>query len=124
MLHEGITHALRSSEYHDQNAQYHRIQEDLGVRKVHIYKFSRMNMVYTFLSKRNLRWIVENGKVDGWGDACFPTVQGIVRRSLKVEALVQFIRSMRVLERRPQPTHRGYGWSMLMRGGHCRGGGK
>ncbi|XP_065852298.1 glutamate--tRNA ligase, cytoplasmic [Euphorbia lathyris] len=88
---EGITHALRSSEYHDRNAQYHRIQEDLGVRKVHIYEFSRMNMVYTLLSKRNLRWFVENGKVDGWDDARFPTVQGIVRRGLKIEALVQFI---------------------------------
>ncbi|GJQ91324.1 glutamate--tRNA ligase, cytoplasmic [Tanacetum coccineum] len=30
---EGITHALRSSEYHDRNAQYLRIQEDMGLRK-------------------------------------------------------------------------------------------
>jgi glutamyl-tRNA synthetase len=35
--------------------------------------------------------VVENGKVDGWDDARFPTVQGIIRRGLKVEALVQFI---------------------------------
>ncbi|CAN1190672.1 Glutamate--tRNA ligase, cytoplasmic [Linum perenne] len=88
---EGITHALRSSEYHDRNAQYHRIQLDMGMRKVHIYEFSRLNMVYTLLSKRNLRWFVENGKVDGWDDPRFPTVQGIVRRGLKIEALVQFI---------------------------------
>jgi glutamyl-tRNA synthetase len=88
---EGITHALRSSEYHDRNAQYYRIQEDLGVRKVHIYEFSRLNMVYTLLSKRKLLWFVENGKVDGWDDARFPTVQGIIRRGLKVEALIQFI---------------------------------
>jgi glutamyl-tRNA synthetase len=88
---EGITHALRSSEYHDRNAQYDRIQADMGLRKVHIYEFSRLNMVYTILSKRHLRWFVENGKVDGWDDARFPTVQGIVRRGLKIEALVQFI---------------------------------
>ncbi|KAB1214585.1 putative glutamate--tRNA ligase, cytoplasmic [Morella rubra] len=88
---EGITHALRSSEYHDRNAQYHRIQQDMAVRKVHIYEFSRLNMVYTLLSKRKLLWFVENGKVDGWDDARFPTVQGIVRRGLKVEALIQFI---------------------------------
>ncbi|XP_050221692.1 glutamate--tRNA ligase, cytoplasmic [Mercurialis annua] len=88
---EGITHALRSSEYHDRNAQYHRIQEDLGIRKVHLYEFSRLNMVYTLLSKRNLRWFAENGKVDGWDDPRFPTVQGIVRRGLKIDALVQFI---------------------------------
>ena len=88
---EGITHALRSSEYHDRNAQYHRIQMDMGLRKVHLYEFSRLNMVYTLLSKRKLLWFVEKGKVDGWDDARFPTVQGIIRRGLKVEALIQFI---------------------------------
>ncbi|XP_059648352.1 glutamate--tRNA ligase, cytoplasmic [Cornus florida] len=88
---EGITHALRSSEYHDRNAQYYRIQEEMGVRNVSIYEFSRLNMVYTLLSKRKLLWFVQNGKVDGWDDARFPTVQGIVRRGLKIEALVQFI---------------------------------
>lgn len=88
---EGITHALRSSEYHDRNAQYYRIQEDMGVRKVHIYEFSRINMVYTLLSKRKLLWFVQNEKVDGWDDPRFPTVQGIVRRGLKIEALLQFI---------------------------------
>ncbi|XP_043720291.1 glutamate--tRNA ligase, cytoplasmic [Telopea speciosissima] len=88
---EGISHALRSSEYHDRNAQYYRILEDMGLRKVHIYEFSRLNMVYTLLSKRKLLWFVQNGKVDGWDDPRFPTVQGIVRRGLKIEALIQFI---------------------------------
>jgi len=88
---EGITHALRSSEYHDRNAQYHRIQQDMGLRKVHIYEFSRLNLVYTLLSKRKLLWFVQNGKVDGWDDPRFPTVQGIVRRGLKIEALIHFI---------------------------------
>ncbi|KAK7269497.1 hypothetical protein RIF29_22228 [Crotalaria pallida] len=88
---EGITHALRASEYHDRNPQYHWIQEDMGLRKVLIYEFSRLNMVYTLLSKRKLLWFVQNGKVDGWDDPRFPTVQGIVRRGLKIEALIQFI---------------------------------
>ncbi|KAK9145118.1 hypothetical protein Sjap_005021 [Stephania japonica] len=88
---EGITHALRSSEYHDRNAQYYRILEDMGLRKVQIYEFSRLNMVYTLLSKRKLLWFVQNGKVEGWDDPRFPTVQGIARRGLKIEALIQFI---------------------------------
>ncbi|PNX99775.1 putative glutamate-tRNA ligase cytoplasmic-like, partial [Trifolium pratense] len=88
---EGITHALRSSEYHDRNAQYYRIQDDMGVRRVLIYEFSRLNMVYTLLSKRKLLWFVQNGKVESWDDPRFPTVQGIVRRGLKIEALIQFI---------------------------------
>lgn len=88
---EGITHALRSSEYHDRNAQYYRILDDMGLRKVQIYEFSRLNMVYTLLSKRKLLWFVQNGQVEGWDDPRFPTVQGIVRRGLKIEALIQFI---------------------------------
>ncbi|GAA0185416.1 aminoacyl-tRNA synthetase [Lithospermum erythrorhizon] len=88
---EGITHALRSSEYHDRNDQYFRIQSDMGLRRVHIYEFSRLNMVYTLLSKRKLLWFVQNGKVDGWDDPRFPTVQGIVRRGLLIEALKHFI---------------------------------
>ncbi|XP_059313402.1 glutamate--tRNA ligase, cytoplasmic [Lycium ferocissimum] len=89
--HEGITHALRSSEYHDRNDQYHWIQTDMGFRKVHLYEFSRLNLVYTLLSKRKLLWFVQNGLVEGWDDPRFPTVQGIVRRGLKIEALIQFI---------------------------------
>lgn len=88
---EGITHALRSSEYHDRNDQYYWIQTDMGFSKVHIYEFSRLNLVYTLLSKRKLLWFVQNGLVEGWDDPRFPTVQGIVRRGLKIEALIQFI---------------------------------
>eukprot|EP00262_Sarcandra_glabra_P015549 TRINITY_DN4809_c0_g1_i1.p1 TRINITY_DN4809_c0_g1~~TRINITY_DN4809_c0_g1_i1.p1 ORF type:complete len:740 (+),score=121.83 TRINITY_DN4809_c0_g1_i1:93-2312(+) len=88
---EGVTHALRSSEYHDRNAQYNMILEDMGLRKVQIYEFSRLNLVYTLLSKRKLLWFVQNGKVEGWDDPRLPTVQGIVRRGLKIEALIQFI---------------------------------
>ncbi|XP_078435221.1 glutamyl/glutaminyl-tRNA synthetase, class Ic [Wolffia australiana] len=88
---EGITHALRSSEYHDRNAQYYRILSDMGLRHVEIYEFSRLNMVYTLLSKRKLKWFVEMGIVDGWDDPRFPTVQGIVRRGLKIDALIEFI---------------------------------
>ena len=88
---EGITHALRSSEYHDRNAQYYKVLEDMGLRRVEIYEFSRLNLVYTLLSKRKLLWFVQQGKVGGWDDPRFPTVQGIVRRGLKIEALIQFI---------------------------------
>uniref|UniRef100_A0A452ZLB5 glutamate--tRNA ligase n=2 Tax=Aegilops tauschii subsp. strangulata TaxID=200361 RepID=A0A452ZLB5_AEGTS len=88
---QGVTHALRSSEYHDRNAQYYRILQDMGLRRVEIFEFSRLNMVYTVLSKHTLRWFVQNKKVEDWTDARFPTVQGILRRGLKIEALIQFI---------------------------------
>lgn len=90
---EGVTHALRSSEYHDRQDQYYRVLQDMGLRKVHVWDFSRLNMTYTLLSKRKLQWFVDNGKVEGWDDPRFPTVRGILRRGLTVEALKQFILS-------------------------------
>jgi glutamyl-tRNA synthetase len=68
---EGVTHLLRSSEYHDRKAQYYRILQDMGLRRVEIFEFSRLNMVYALLSKRNLLWFVQNKNVEGWTDPCF-----------------------------------------------------
>ena len=71
---EGVTHAMRTIEYHDRNALYDWVQENLGLKKTEIYDYSRLNMVSTILSKRSLKWFVENGKADGWYDPRFPTV--------------------------------------------------
>jgi len=88
---ENISHCLRTIEYHDRNAMYHWVQEKLGLRKVVIYDYSRLNLVSTVLSKRSLKWFVESNHVEGWNDPRFPTVQGIMRRGLTVEAMKQFM---------------------------------
>lgn len=48
-------------------------------------------MVSTVLSKRSLKWFVEAGIAEGWNDPRFPTVQGIMRRGMTVEALKLFM---------------------------------
>lgn len=88
---EGVTHALRTIEYRDRNALYAWVQKVLGLRTSVIYDFSKLQLVSTCLSKRKLKWFVEEGHVDGWNDPRFPTVQGIMRKGMTVEALKEFM---------------------------------
>ena len=88
---ENVTHALRTSEYADRNSQYKWFINKLGLRKVTIQDYSRLNFISTTLSKRKLNWFVEAGYVEGWTDPRFPTVQGILRRGMMVQTIIEFM---------------------------------
>jgi glutamyl-tRNA synthetase len=88
---EGVTHALRTTEYADRNAQYQLFLETLKLRPVQLWDFARINFIRTFLSKRKLTKAVDSGIVAGWDNPRMPTVRGILRRGLTVPALREFM---------------------------------
>lgn len=95
---EGVTHALRTSEYKDREAQFYwilKLQQSVwpGLPWVHMWDYARLSFIYTVLSKRKLTWFVANGLVEGWNDPRMPTVQGMLRRGLQLPALREFILS-------------------------------
>ncbi|KAF8563572.1 hypothetical protein P879_09424 [Paragonimus westermani] len=88
---EGVTHALRTSEYNDRNDQYAWMCQAVGLRCPIVIDYSRLALQNTLLSKRKLTWFVEKDLVDGWDDPRMPTVSGILRRGMTAEGLRQFI---------------------------------
>lgn len=91
---EGVTHALRTTEYHDRNPQYEYICKAVGLRVPYVEDFSRLALVNTCMSKRQLTWFIDNKKVESWSDPRFPTVRGILRHGMTLQGLKEFIIGM------------------------------
>ena len=66
---EGITHSLCTLEFEDHRPLYDWLLDHLpvSIRPKQI-EFSRLNMTHTVLSKRNLKYLVDEGLVSGWDD--------------------------------------------------------
>ncbi len=102
----GITHILRSSEFHVELQQL--IREKLSLRPVEVIQFSRFNFKGTPVHKRLLRPLVEEGLVSGWDDPRMPTVDGVRRRGILPEAIRQF-----TLQVGYTKSEHEYDWSLL-----------
>ena len=72
---EGVTHMLRTNEYSDRIPMYRWVESVCELGELEIFEFSRLNLIHTVLSKRNLKWFVDTNRVSGWNDPRFPTVQ-------------------------------------------------
>ncbi len=105
---DGVTHAMRSKEYELRDKLYHAILKSLGLREPQIIEFSRLTLQNTTVSKRSLRKLIDEKKVDGWDDPRLPTISGLRRRGFLPEAIKEFILSMGVSKVESEPT-----WDLL-----------
>ncbi len=89
---EGTTHSLCSLEFEDHRPLYDWLIEQLPVpNRPQQIEFSRLNLMYTVMSKRKLKRLVDEGHVDGWDDPRMPTLSGMRRRGYTPAAIREFI---------------------------------
>lgn len=89
---EGITHSICTLEFEDHRPLYDWVVREVGwwpnpPRQI---EFAPLNVTTMLMSKRFIRRLVEEGKVDGWDDPRLCTLAGLRRRGYTPEALRKF----------------------------------
>jgi glutaminyl-tRNA synthetase len=88
---EKVTHSMCSLEFADHQPLYNWFIEQLGIFPSRQIEFDRLSLTYTMMSKRKLRQLVEEGRVNGWDDPRMPTLSGMRRRGYTPEAIRNFV---------------------------------
>ncbi len=89
---EGVTHSLCSLEYEAHRPLYNWVIDQCEFEhKPRQIEFARLNITNTVMSKRYLRYMVENGIVSGWDDPRMPTLCGMRRRGYPADAIKDFL---------------------------------
>jgi glutaminyl-tRNA synthetase len=90
---ENITHSICTLEFEDQRPFYDwlldRLCEGGLLQTPHPrqYEFARLNLTYIITSKRKLKQLVDEKRVDGWDDPRMPTLFGFRRRGYTPESI-------------------------------------
>jgi len=103
----GVTHILRSSEFHVGLQEL--VRNLLGFPAISVTQFSRFNFQGTPVQKRLLRPLVEEKLVTGWDDPRMPTIEGVIRRGIIPEAIRRF--TVEVGYTKSEHT---FDWSLLL----------
>ncbi len=98
---EGTTHSLCSIEFQDHRPLYDWFLDQLWTRpsRPRQIEFSRLNLMFTVMSKRILKQLVDDKHVDGWDDPRMPTISGIRRRGYTPEAVRTFVQRVGVTKK-------------------------
>ena len=90
---EKVTHSLCTLEFDTHRPLYDWFLEnlDLPAEQPEQTEFARLNLTHTITSKRMLKQLVDEGRVDGWDDPRMPTLRGMRRRGYPASAVRAFM---------------------------------
>lgn len=93
---EMITHSICTLEFEDQRPFYDWVIDKLialghlPTHRPNQYEFARLNLNHVVTSKRKLKKLVDDGRVEGWDDPRMPTIMGLRRRGYTPESIRLF----------------------------------
>ena len=88
---EMVTHSLCTLEFENNRAIYDWFVEQLPLpSRPRQIEYARLNLAHTLMSKRRLKYLVDEGFVSGWDDPRMPTVAALRRRGFTPSALRGF----------------------------------
>lgn len=94
---EGITHSLCTLEFQDHRPLYDWLVAHADMpASPHQHEFARLNLNFTVTSKRRLKQLVDEQRVNGWDDPRLPTLRGLRRRGYTPAAIRNFCDSLGV----------------------------
>ncbi|MBD3189848.1 MAG: glutamate--tRNA ligase [Candidatus Heimdallarchaeota archaeon] len=105
----GITHVGRSAEFDTRIELQNTIRKYLGlVPQPEIFHFARFNVIGSPASKRKIRPLISEGKVEGWDDIRLVTIKGLQRRGIIPETIKELAKELGMTT---QPTN--IDWSLV-----------
>jgi glutaminyl-tRNA synthetase len=98
---EGTTHSLCSLEFEDHRPLYDWFLDQLwrSSSRPRQIEFSRLNLMFTVMSKRILKQLVDDKHVEGWDDPRMPTLSGMRRRGYTPASIREFIQRVGVTKK-------------------------
>ncbi len=90
---EGVTHSLCTIEFENHRPLYDWVLREIGAWQTppQQIEFAPLDIENVLLSKRFIRALVEEGKIDGWDDPRLHTLQGLRRRGVTPKAIRDFV---------------------------------
>ena len=88
---QGITDIIRSKEYELHDELGEQILKTLGLRVPRMHLEARLKIKGNITQKRDIRKLIEEGKISGWDDPRLMTIMALKRRGITAEAIRNFI---------------------------------
>ncbi len=87
----GITDIIRSKEYELRDEESRAILKALGLRVPRMHLEARLNIKGNITQKRDIRKLIEEGRLQGWDDPRLLTIMALRRRGITALAIRNFV---------------------------------